>query len=77
MTKTMDIAESGANFAELISLARAGTEVVLTDHDMPVVRLVPVAPVRKKRIENLTKGAIWISDDFNAPLPDEFWEGKS
>ena len=54
-----------------------GTEIVLTDQDTPVLRIVPVAPVRKKRTENLTKGAIWISEDFNDPLPGEFWEGKS
>ncbi len=27
----------------------------------------------KKRILGLHKGKMWISDDFNEPLPDEFW----
>jgi mRNA-degrading endonuclease RelE of RelBE toxin-antitoxin system len=27
----------------------------------------------KKRIAELHKGKIWMSDDFNDPLPDEFW----
>ena len=77
MTKTLDISKASENYAEWFSLARAGTEIVLTDQDTPVLRIVPVAPVSKKRTENLIKGAIWISEDFNDPLPDEFWEGKS
>ena len=76
LTKTVDIAESSENFAEWVSLARAGTKIVLTDRDTPVARIVPVAPVRKKRIAGLHEGETWMSDDFDAPLPDEFWGGK-
>ncbi|MBS3026147.1 MAG: DUF2281 domain-containing protein [Dolichospermum sp. DET50] len=28
------------------------------------------------RIPGLHQGEIWISDDFNDPLPDEFWLGE-
>ena len=30
----------------------------------------------KKRVLGLSKGKIWMSDDFNEPLPDEFWTGE-
>jgi mRNA-degrading endonuclease RelE of RelBE toxin-antitoxin system len=30
----------------------------------------------QKRIPDLNKGEIWMSDDFNDPLPDEFWFGE-
>lgn len=30
----------------------------------------------EKRIPDLNKGEIWMSDDFNDPLPDEFWFGE-
>ncbi len=30
----------------------------------------------KKRVMGLHKGEIWMSDDFNDPLPDEFWFGE-
>ncbi len=30
----------------------------------------------KKRVMGLHKGKIWMSDDFNDPLPDELWMGK-
>jgi hypothetical protein len=28
------------------------------------------------RIADLHKGLIWTSEDFNEPLPDEFWLGE-
>ncbi|CAN1209388.1 DUF2281 domain-containing protein [Tumidithrix helvetica PCC 7403] len=28
-----------------------------------------------QRVAGLHKGQIWMSDDFNEPLPDEFWLG--
>lgn len=28
-----------------------------------------------QRIAGLHEGQIWMSDDFNEPLPDEFWLG--
>jgi mRNA-degrading endonuclease RelE of RelBE toxin-antitoxin system len=30
----------------------------------------------KKRVMGLHKGQIWMSEDFNDPLPDEFWMGE-
>lgn len=30
----------------------------------------------KERIAGLNQGEIWMSDDFNDELPDEFWFGE-
>ncbi|KAF3888117.1 MULTISPECIES: type II toxin-antitoxin system VapB family antitoxin [Nostocales] len=30
----------------------------------------------QKRVLGLNQGEIWMSDDFNDPLPDEFWLGE-
>ncbi|QLE59381.1 DUF2281 domain-containing protein [Nostoc sp. TCL26-01] len=30
----------------------------------------------EKRVPDLNRGEIWMSDDFNDPLPDEFWLGE-
>lgn len=76
MTKTIDVATTHTPLSELISLALAGTEVILAEGDTPLVRLVPVAPAKPSRIAGLHQGAIWTSDDFDAPLPDEFWTGS-
>ena len=31
----------------------------------------------KKRVFGLHQGKIWMSDDFNQPLPDNFWNFDS
>ena len=31
---------------------------------------------QSSRVMGLFEGKGWISEDFNEPLPDEFWEGK-
>lgn len=31
---------------------------------------------KSQRTLGLHRGKIWISDDFDAPLPDEFWLGE-
>lgn len=33
-------------------------------------------PPTQKRIFDLHPGAMWMSDDFDDPLPDEFWLGE-
>lgn len=72
-TKTIEVQEAEANLKELLDLVREGTEVVLMDGDKPLAR---VAPVRTgKRTPDLHPGG-WISEDFDAPLPDEFWLGE-
>ena len=32
-------------------------------------------PISQRRVADLNKGEIWTSDDFDDPLPDEFWVG--
>ena len=72
-TKTVDIQD--ADLTELLALVREGTEIILAEGDKPLARLVPAEP-KKKRILGLHAGMIQTSDDFDEPLPDEFWLGK-
>lgn len=37
----------------------------------------PKPQKRPDRIPGLGQGTIWVSDDFNEPLDDEFWLGES
>lgn len=76
MTKTVDVEEARAQLPELVSLALEGNEVIITEGDKPVARLVPVASPGQKRVAGLHRGAAWTSEDFDAPLPDEFWLGS-
>ena len=79
MTTTMDVNQAGQHLAELLELAKQGNEVFISQGDM-VARLSLVAPVsstNKPRVAGLHAGSIGASDDFDEPLPDEFWMGGS
>jgi prevent-host-death family protein len=77
LTKTVDVREAQENLTELVSEVAAGTEVILTQESIPVVRMVPIVSSTPLRVAGLHPGAIWTSDDFDEPLPDEFWLGKT
>lgn len=68
-TKTVDVDEAQPHLQELLSEVQAGTEILLTEGGTPVARLVPVTP----RVAGLHPGAIKTTDDFEQPLPEEFW----
>lgn len=77
-TTTMEIDEAQRHFADLLKLVTAGTEVLLTDQQQPVIRLSPILKNGiHKRVAGLHLGAVWIADDFDQPLPDAFWLGEA
>jgi antitoxin (DNA-binding transcriptional repressor) of toxin-antitoxin stability system len=73
-TITVEVRELPARFGEMLSLAAAGTEVIVTEGQVPRARLVPLVPGRA-RVLGLHPGDIQTSDDFDAPLPDDYWAG--
>ncbi|MEK6300762.1 MAG: type II toxin-antitoxin system prevent-host-death family antitoxin [Acidobacteriota bacterium] len=77
MTRTVSVDEAKEKLQDLLAQALAGDEVIITEHGKPVARLVPVPVARanKKRVAGLNRGTIWTSEDFDQPLPDEFWLG--
>ena len=76
-TTTIDINALASRFAEAVSLAEAGTEVVVTENDVPRAKLLAVAvPTGKPRILGMHPGAMIMADDFDDPLPDSFWLGE-
>ncbi len=75
MTKTVDVHDSQMQLDELLSIVEQGVEVILTDGDIPLARLIPMNLAAGERVAGLNPGAIWTSDDFDDPLPDEFWAG--
>jgi antitoxin (DNA-binding transcriptional repressor) of toxin-antitoxin stability system len=71
LIKTVDINE--AQWSKLLSMVKTGTEIILMEGNTFIARLVPVSSSTSSRLPNLHSGAIWTSDDFDQPLPDEFW----
>ncbi len=74
-TKTVDVHEAQTHLIELLSLVSAGTEIILTEGSTPLARIVPMGGATTPRVAGLHPGAIWTSEDFDEPLPEEFWTG--
>jgi antitoxin (DNA-binding transcriptional repressor) of toxin-antitoxin stability system len=70
VVKTVDVSEAKTQLPELLSLLSPGSEIILTQDETPVARLIPVALASGARVPGLHAGAAWTSDDFDAPLPD-------
>ncbi len=76
-TQTVNLDKVEKQLAELLAIAEHSGEIVITQNGKPLARLEPVAlPKKKKRIAGLNRGAIWTSEDFDEPLPGEFWLGE-
>ncbi len=72
--KQFSIHEAKTNLSRLIRLALAGEEVVIAKGKEPLVKLIVVPELRKKRrIGGADDVVKFISDDFASPL-DEFKE---
>lgn len=75
--QTVNLNKVEKQLAELLAFASGNGEIVIAQNGKPLARLEPVKqPKKKKRIAGLNRGTIWTSEDFDEPLPDEFWLGK-
>jgi antitoxin (DNA-binding transcriptional repressor) of toxin-antitoxin stability system len=62
--------EAGSPVAELLQRLRAGEEIMLTEREVPVARLIRVAVPTGTRRFGVAKGRLHVHDDFDAPLED-------
>jgi antitoxin (DNA-binding transcriptional repressor) of toxin-antitoxin stability system len=76
-TKVLDVREAQTQLAELLTLVKTGSEVMISENSTIVARLAPVKVPVSPRRPGLHAGAIWVSDDFDAPLPDALWAGEA
>jgi antitoxin (DNA-binding transcriptional repressor) of toxin-antitoxin stability system len=69
------IQEAESHISSVFSDVLSGEEILLTDHDMPVMKMTPIPQQNgTNRLKfGMLKGKIWISDDFNE-TPEEFAE---
>lgn len=73
--------EAKAHLSKLIRRVLTGEEVIITRSGVPVARLGPIdRQARSPRTPGSAKGLVQISEDFDAPLPDDLlqaFEGGS
>lgn len=73
ITKTVTVHDAQTQFSELLKFALKGNEIIIIENDKKLARLVPILSHKKPCVAGLNRGKIWASEDFDTPLPDEFW----
>jgi prevent-host-death family protein len=77
--KQVNIHEAKTQFSRLLRRVAAGEEITIMNRGVPVARLVPVPAPEPMRKLGAYRGTLKITDDFDAPLPDEIldlFEGR-
>jgi prevent-host-death family protein len=71
--------EAKTQLSRLLRRVALGEEITIANRGVPVARLVPVSAEKPMRKLGIFGDTIKISDDFDAPLPDEIldaFEGR-
>jgi len=69
---TIDIKELPQVLQDRLTAISSKDEIMIYDGIQPKARIVLIA-TPKRRVPGLLKGSMEMADDFDAPLPDEFW----
>lgn len=69
--KTLNLYEAKTHLSALVEEAAAGEEIIIAKNGKPMARLVSVENVRRRREPGGWEGQVQVSDDFDAPLPDD------
>lgn len=62
--------EAKTRLSQLVELVEKGERVLIARNGQPVAELVPVPPKTGKRKGGIWKGKVWMSPDFDEPLPE-------
>lgn len=71
--RQVDIEQAEDQLGVLLQAALRGDEVIITQNDQPVLKLVRVSQSKKRRQSGSARGKIVMSADFDEPL-EEFRE---
>jgi prevent-host-death family protein len=71
MSEIVNIYAAKANLSRLVERAAAGEEIVIAKAGKPRARLVPLSPKKAAVRFGAWKGKVFISEDFDAPLPPD------
>jgi prevent-host-death family protein len=71
----VNVHEAKTHFSKLLERVALGEEIVIARAGRPVAKLVPIAPDVAERHPGSARGDVWVSAEFDAPLPDEVASG--
>jgi prevent-host-death family protein len=67
----VNIHEAKTHLSRLVERVLAGEEIVIARSGKPVAKLVPIEKRSARRLPGSARGRVVLSDDFDAPLPDD------
>ncbi len=68
---TINIHEAKTHLSRWLVRVAGGEEIIIAKAGHPIAKLVPVKKPLHRRKPGLDAGKVWISEDFDAPLPEE------
>ncbi len=72
---TVNIHEAKTYLSRFVDQAAAGEEIIIARAGKPVARLVPLEAAPQQRKLGWFKGRLNVSEEFDAPLPEEALAG--
>jgi len=67
---TVNIHEAKTHLSRLVAKAVAGEEIIIAKAGKPLVRIMRIQPQGERLLIGSAKGGVWISPDFDEPLPE-------
>jgi prevent-host-death family protein len=78
-TETVNIYDAKTRLSQLVDVAAAGADVVVSRNGKPLVRITQLRDPKRPIRYGLLKGRVRVAADFDAPLPDDIvaaFEGR-
>jgi prevent-host-death family protein len=69
--RQVNIHQAKTHLSQLLEDVIQGEEIIIAKAGKPIARLVAITATSQLRHRGLLKGRIIITDDFDAPLPEE------
>ena len=71
MTQSVNVHDAKTHLSKLLERVQAGEEITIAKAGKPVAKLVPIVDASRPRVPGMDRGRIWISPDFDDPLPPD------
>jgi len=67
---TISVHEAKTHLSRWLVRVAGGEEVIISKSGRPIAKLVPLGTRPQQREPGGDEGKVWISNDFDAPLPE-------
>ena len=71
MPQIVNVHEAKTHFSKFLDRVMNGEEIIIAKAGKPVARLLPIGNKPVQRQPGSAAGKIWVSPDFDEPLPDD------